>query len=503
MALALLFLLPACSDDAPSDTTDSTESGDGDGDPTGDGDGDGAPTGDGDGAPTGDGDPCTPHVWSEADFATVYDVGPGQTYEDPSAVPWESLTAGSLVRIHWRAEPYRDKWVINSVGTEAMPIVVTGVPEDGQLPVISGDGAKTRPELSYWNEPRGLIKIGGADQPAGDDAAWIYIENLDLRDASSANDFTDAGGSNTAYADNAAALYVEWGSHLSFRGNEVSGSGNGIFTGSQSSDVQVQCNYVHDNGVPDSIYEHNSYTESERITFEFNHYGPPCPTCPGNNLKDRSAGTVIRYNWIEAGNRQLDLVESDHDELVALPEYGETWVYGNILVEPDGAGNSQILHYGGDGGDESYYRKGTLHLYANTVVSTRNGNTTWMRLSTNEESCDARDNVVYVIAGGSTLAMTGGTGQLELRNNWLVEGWVDSHDPLTGSVVDGGGNVVGSDPGFADFDNQAFGPAPGSPLVGGAGPLADGAPPPAWMYVKHQAGAVRSAILDIGAYQAD
>jgi hypothetical protein len=255
--------------------------------------------------------------------------------------------------------------------------------------------------------------------------------------------------------------------------------------------------------VPDSIYEHNSYTESIHITFEFNHYGPPCPTCPGNNLKDRSAGTVIRYNWLEAGNRQLDLVESDHDELVALPEYATTWVYGNVLVEPDGAGNSQILHYGGDGGDESYYRKGTLHFYNNTVISTRNGNTTWMRLSTNEESADARNNVVYVIAGGDTLAMSAGTGQLELRNNWLVEGWVDTHDVLTGSVSDMGGNVYGMDPGFVDFANQNFHPAAQSELRDAAGPLAGGADSVDWAYVMHQAGMARpdDGSLDIGAYE--
>ncbi len=493
LLVASVFLLSSCSDDGAGTGDGTQTSGDGDGDSTGDGDGDGDP----------EGNPCAPNEWNEADFAAVYDVGPGHEYEDPSAVPWESLDAGSLVRIHWRPEPYLDKWVINSVGTQAQPIVVTGVPENGQLPVISGDGAKTRAELDYWNEVRGLIKIGGASMPAGDEAAWIYIENLDLRDASSANDFTDTAGDNQAYADNAAAIYVEWGSNLYFRGNEVSWSGNGIFTGSQSTDVFVQCNYVHDNGVPDSIYEHNSYTESARITFEFNYYGPPCPTCPGNNLKDRSAGTVIRYNWLEAGNRQLDLVESDHDELVALPEYAATWVYGNVLVEPDGAGNSQIVHYGGDGGDQSYYRKGTLHFYNNTVISTRNGNTTWMRLSTNEETADARNNVVYVTAGGSTLAMTSGTGQLELRNNWLVEGWADTHDVLTGEVLDMGGNVVGDDPGFVDFANQNFWPGGQSALLDAAGALADGADGVEWVYVMHQAGMPRAedGSLDIGAYE--
>ena len=63
-------------------------------------------------------------------------------------------------------------------------------------------------------------------------------------------------------------------------------------------------------------------------------------------------------------------------DLVNDPGYRKTFVYGNILIEPEGAGNSQIVHYGGDSGDASIYRKGTLYSYNNTVVSTRTGNTT-------------------------------------------------------------------------------------------------------------------------------
>jgi len=70
--------------------------------------------------------------------------------------------------------------------------------------------------------------------------------------------------------------------------------------------------------------------------------------------------------------------------------YHTTFVYGNVLVEHDDDGNSQILHYGGDSGDESIYRKGTLYFYNNTIVSERAGNTTLMHLSTNEEHADCR-----------------------------------------------------------------------------------------------------------------
>ena len=73
--------------------------------------------------------------------------------------------------------------------------------------------------------------------------------------------------------------------------------GNGFFASSQSSDVIVEGCQIYDNGIEGSIYEHNNYTEARGIIFQFNHFGPLRTGCPGNNLKDRSAG------WCEV---QLD-----------------------------------------------------------------------------------------------------------------------------------------------------------------------------------------------------
>ena len=108
------------------------------------------------------------------------------------------------------------------------------------------------------------------------------------------------------------------------------------------------------------------------------------------------AGLIVRNNWIESGNRQLDLVDAeDSQTLVNHPNYHTTYVYGNILIEPDNAGNSQIMHYGGDSGTTADYRKGELYFYNNTVISTRSGNTTLVRLSTEDETCKAFNNIIY------------------------------------------------------------------------------------------------------------
>jgi len=442
-------------------------------------------------------------AWNDGDFDTVYEVGPGQAFETPSDVPWESLQAGTLVKIHWRDEPYRDKWVIATEGTADHPVVVLGIPDAGRLPVITGEDAVTRQELDFWNDNRGVLKIGGSSIPS-ETPTYVYVENLEIRSGRAGNSFTDDGGSPQTYADNAAAVYIESGVNVTVRGNEIHDSGNGIFISSDATDIVISGNYVHGNGNVGSAYEHNSYTEARGITFECNHYGALCSGCDGNNLKDRSTGTVIRYNWIEDGNRQLDLVESDHAELVNDPSYSTTFVYGNVLVEPDGAGNSQVAHYGGDGGDTDNYRKGTLHFFHNTVVSTRSGNTTLVRLSTGAEYADIRNNVVYVTAGGDRLAIVDQDGDADLRSNWLPTGWVSSHSGATGNIADLG-NVEGTDPGFTSLGNQDFLPATGSALLDEAGALAAGASahPVDRQYVKHQGDEARpdDGSPDIGAFE--
>ena len=115
-------------------------------------------------------------------------------------------------------------------------------------------------------------------------------------------------------------------------------------------------------------------------------------------------------------------METDYDHIADDPAYEKTFVYGNILVEPDNAGNSQILHYGGDGGAASLYRNGTLYFYHNTVVSTRSGNTTLMRLSTNAVHAEVFNNILYAAAGVTRMAITSGYGQTVLTDNWLPEG---------------------------------------------------------------------------------
>ena len=340
--VALLVLTAGCSGGGQSSSTPSDDTSGGPSDTS-----------------TGSGSAAAAAEWNPDDFQHVYDVGPGRAYGDPGQVPWESLEPSTLVRIYYRDEPYRTKWVVTTTATAENPLVIIGVADNGRLPVISGDSAVTRSSLYYLNEPRSVVKIG--NYTGGDDTqrpAYVYLQNLEIRSGRPDYTFTDRSGSVEAFSTNAAALHIEEGDHITVQGCTLRDCGNGLFNSHLTAAILIRQNHIFDNGIENSIYEHNSYTESRGIVFEFNHYGPLRSGCLGNNLKDRSSGTVIRYNWIEGGNRQLDLVETDYAEIAGDPAYDATFVYGNILIEPEDAGNSQILHYGGDGGDTSMYRQG-------------------------------------------------------------------------------------------------------------------------------------------------
>lgn len=444
--------------------------------------------------------------------AAVYEVKPNTSLDTIAEVPWATLQPGDTVLIHWKATPYKEKWVICRQGTANAPITVRGVPNaNGDLPVIDGNGAVTPLNLNFPSEQRGVIKIGSANVPADTMPKYITIENLEIRSAHPNYQFTDDSGNTQTYSSAASSIYVEKGENITIRNNKMHDSANGFFVASSdatvSRDILVEGNHIFGNGIVGSAFQHNNYTAAIGITFQYNRFGAPRAGAIGNALKDRSAGTIIRYNWIEAGNRQLDLVEGeDSVQIRNAPEYRKTFVYGNVLIEPDGAGNSQITHYGGDNGDASTYRKGTLYFYNNTVVSTRSGNTTLFRLSTNDENCDARNNIFYVTANGSNLALLDSTGVLSISHNWLKPNWRNTHGTLTGTVNNNGTSVQGTSPGFVDLAAQDFRLTATSAAINGGTSLNPAVLPThdvVRQYVKHQQSEARvvNGVFDIGAYE--
>jgi hypothetical protein len=331
-------------------------------------------------------------------------------------------------------------------------------------------------------------------------AEYIRIETLEFRNARPGISFSDDKGAKTSYAKNTACIFVEEGKKIALAGNILTGCSNGLFVAPGVEDILIESNYLFDNGIAGSILEHQAYTEALGIVYRFHRFGPLCSGCLGNNLKDRSGGVVVEYNVIQGGNRQLDLVETDSATIANNPRYRTTYVYGNILVESEGTDNRQIVHYGGDSGNEAQYRKGTLHFYHNTIVSTRVGRTTFIRLSSEAETCDARNNILFVTAAGSELELLAeNRGQLIMRNNWLKPGSVPFFDKQGSGSVSLIGNLNGTDPGFADPNCTTSLNVRLSKALGPSAALASGVPPVSLEYVMHSRSQARTS-SDIGAY---
>jgi parallel beta-helix repeat protein len=491
------------------------------------------------------------------ELLTTFNVGFGDAYPTIGSVPWNDLTAGDTVLIHWRSAAqggdYHEKINIAGQGTAAAPISVIGVPgPNGELPVINGANATTGydDKTAYLgHQARGLITFTRSDANTQDfdfyKPLYITVDGLEVENANPNYTFTNSAGVVTQYSQNAAGIYIERGSNITIRNCNIHDSGNGFFAGSNDyagnggdggmiRDVLFEYNYVHDNGTPNGYSEHNIYTEGVNFTFQYNHLGPLKATSGGANLKDRSAGTIIRYNDIEGGAHLLDLVHAQESASITtqLPSYRETYVYGNVLN--DGANpTGSMVHYGGDDlGNQQDFRKGTLYFYNNTVIVQHNQfgpngvyQTVVFQLATNDESADIRDNVFYDSAAPGAPAGTTPTllafaangdngGQYHMGVNWVSPGWVAWYNdqPTAGGSFTGTENFISNpanNPGFVNLQTYDLRLAPSSDLIDKAQPLAPAAlvaNPVTNQYVVHQKSAVRpvtGAAPDLGAFEAD
>jgi hypothetical protein len=289
--------------------------------------------------------------------AQIYEVGPGKKYEKIADVPLDLLEPGDVVKIHYRREPYHEKFILRRSGTKKRPIVIMGVPEDGKLPIIDGRQAHQSQKDNSNQSGRWLIKVG--DSEPGN---YVHIKKLHLRKANNSEVFYESRD-RREYKDNAAAVFVRKGKHVLISGCIIHACGNGVQTSyaPDVSNITISGCYIYDNGNHinlGSSQEHNVYMCGTNTTIQFCRLGEN--HSDGHNIKDRGKDTVIRYNWIEGSkNRQIDLVD--------YKEYGESdaYVYGNVIVQGREIHNNNMIHWGGDSGQS---RSGTLYFFNNTVI---------------------------------------------------------------------------------------------------------------------------------------
>lgn len=467
--------------------------------------------------------------------AAEYHIGDGQAYTTIGAAPWSSLAAGDTVYIHPGSYPERLYVSAALQGTEQNPIRIIGISDgQGNQPTLDGSNSTTGPNFAPYGSPEyhsllGLLFIGPGSAGANSAPRWVEIKNLRVQNYRNVTTTDELGVVHNNYS--GSAVYIQGGEHITLDGLTITGGTDGIFAKDGTAPVRwinLRNSYVYGNGVSNNYLYHNVYTEVKYLTLEFNHFGPPMTGSPGNNIKDRSAGAVIRYNWIEDGGHILDLVEcqdlcADH---TADPTWDTSFVYGNVLYAgPSGPG--YLVHLGtGDAGAAADRWRKKLYFYNNTVVVNRNQSTSYyvalFQLSGSGQSVYMDNNLVHVTPQtvGQTptefcLQFDGSNsvwaaGNITLGKNWISPGWRETRSgyTLTGTVT-GQGNIIspaGNDPGF-DGDYRL---ATGSNAIGVAGALPslittgngfDQDFTPTFQYVKHQGGTARASLLDLGAFE--
>lgn len=475
------------------------------------GDWDGVPPGDDEPGGDGPGDPPDVSATCVPGAGTDYEVGPGQAYENISDVPWEQVGAGDTVRINWREQPYAEKFQISGQGSADQPIRVCGIPgPSGQLPTITGADATTRSSMDYGDpvlEELGIVLVsrpGYHESPS-----HVMIEGLHITAGHDAYTFRDVNGQTRTYSPAAACIRVQEGDHITLRGNMITDCGNGLFVISKpenesklTTDLLVEGNYLQDNGIVGSDRQHSSYIQAIGATYQYNYFGRPRDGSMGGNVKDRSAGLVFRYNWVEGGKRILDIVEAedygpwvmeeayleklggeapDPARLAQVKEwekmYRQSFVYGNFLKSVGSTDAAMMVHYGHDSVPR-YTRKGTLWFYNNTVVLLSDlpdaYKTRLMDLSTAEETAEVFNNLVHVESETpgqtrSDLFITRYSGVVKLGKNWITEGWL-----LGDGQVEGTGNLIGT--AAAPVDLETLLPMSGSGAIDAAQPMGSGVP---------------------------
>jgi hypothetical protein len=445
--------------------------------------------------------------------AADYHVGPDRAYKSVGAVPWYRLEPGDTVFIHWRPTPYFEKFLISTRGTTDKWIRIIGIAgPGGERPVVSGRNATTSANMHYrWPAPSGssaiqhlgVIQIAAG---AGEDRelpGYIEIANLKVQEGFKSNTFTAENGSRATYDGFAACIYARSVQHLVVRNNVLTDCGLGFYnwTGSGTAwwdglqmDTMLRGNYFYNNGNPGSYTEHQSYTESDGVVYEGNRFGAMRPGALGSQLKDRSAGTVIRYNFIEASPSgwMIDLVEPENGyaALGRKPAYQQTFLYGNVLISSGATINGPNLVHWNEDHQQSVGRAvapgGRLFFYHNTVLVLANQadfhsfhifNTTWGGYDCPGASragvIDARNNIFAVLPrspGATTPLMQFAycrDTNLAFGRNWVSPGWVSG----TTGTLSGTGSFVsprGNSPGFVSSTDLHLTSGASAARIGGA-----------------------------------
>ena len=312
--------------------------------------------------------------------ATRYDVGGGNNHaSELDGVPWQTLKPGDVVNIFHRAEPYRHKILLSEQGTAENPITINGVTNSsGERPTLTAVNAVSVNPNEWDSDYAGalmMINRRHSSGSYGQNAEHYVIKNLRMTGVRASNSYTHNGVTESYYA-GGRAIWSAGGQYITLEGMVFEDNGCAVFIqanddpGSLSKSWTIRGSKFENNGYHNrdhQIYFQAVSEPGEYNIVEGNYFGPPTPGQESiAQLKMRSTGTVVRYNWFNSAHRTLDIVEAQdaipnwmYDNYTSeqiLRYYRSSYVYGNIFVNDHYIAESQpatrALHFGADSFDE-------------------------------------------------------------------------------------------------------------------------------------------------------
>jgi len=447
-----------------------------------------------------------------ANEGVIYEVGPGKTYTRPRDVPWLKLMPCDQVLFYYSATPYTDIVFIGSRGEKNKWITLAGVPgSNGELPIFDGNNAimPTNTGANQWSDSSGMIEVvvpsGVVDKSSSYKPGYIHISGLKFQNVRPPAKVTNLSGSTVAWNEFSSGVYIAGAEHVVVDYCEFADNGLGIFANSGGGEYQqtrwltISHNYFHGNGIAGKASEHNAYTEGIGTVYEYNYFAAPITGTGGDNIKERSAGVIFRYNYIEDGSNLISLrdPESNADfEALAVDVQGQplvskAFIYSNIFVARNATvyGEAPTIISHGDGvmGTGKQVRYGQLFFYGNRVISTLDYTAYHVtatplfdlvnsRLPT---TVVARNNLFYATnhtASGTVapFALFFWQGPADWQSNWINKYqnvYASKADGVlaVGTMFDGSGlnglTAQSGDPGFVNFSASNFLTTASSPFA--------------------------------------
>jgi hypothetical protein len=424
----------------------------------------------------------------------TYEVGPAREFHDLNAISWTLLKPGDTVRIHnddlTGAAPttYHQHLSMSVGGTPAEPIRICGVPDaKGVKPIIDAENSTTRPDENwaggYVEDHGAIVLYDGAHKgdAAFDGNRNIVIEGLHIRNVKFGTNFVVQGTSNSkAYSKFNACIWVQTGSSILIRGNDLDNCSQGVFTngntpqGGMVYDLTVEGNYIHNWGDATSEGVHGLYLQAIGVQAQFNYFGNATAGAKGNVLKLRSVLNFLRWNYISQPvtvARAFDMVEPQSfscyvipfqfaftyhgrgrkadcgspnkgadvdpftaDEVAANYEaYHSDYIYGNMM--DDAGSNVPFVHYGYDqqvtNGPSTDRRGGTLYYWNNSHLIRKAGiQKTAFEAATPDTghtyefpSIQSVNNIFYAAEGSQIQWTWAYWTQITVDSNWITPGY--------------------------------------------------------------------------------